>query len=418
MKKFKVIFTPYAKFKNLCEYSFEFERDNDNKFFLEQEAVVILRESGRDPNLFKKPVIKLISDPEAELKAAEKAAEKAAVEAEKERKAEEKAQAQAEKEKAQGEADNLKEELQRKKDEKETALLKWVESLNQKISKLSKGERLYIDDLPNEVYRKCVGVSCSELKDYIQICPEHYHAKYIKHSLPPVAKSYFDMGSAIHTLVLEPHLFDSSYVKQSADIKVRRGATWEQAVLEANALGQTLLTERQWSDLEYFRNKKEKNTVLTKLTRGGVAEQSIFFRDPETDWILKCRPDYRIDEFGFDLKSAESANPDIFSRAAIHYGYHIQDAFYSFVAGLDEFVFGAIESKIPFITTVPILMSEAAKKEGFVKFRTGLKKLIQSTETGIWPPYYSGIYTIELKPWGMTEDLDFIYDELMEKASE
>ncbi|MCL1124483.1 PD-(D/E)XK nuclease-like domain-containing protein [Shewanella surugensis] len=288
---------------------------------------------------------------------------------------------------------------------------KWtIERLNTALNKLAINETLIIDDLPNDIYHGCIGVSCSKLKTFIE-CPQKYQAKYVDCIIPEPKKAYFDMGSAIHTVVLEPHLFNSSYVCQSELIKTRRGKAWDEFKDKADTAGQIVLTKEQWDDMPILRQSLASNATAQALTHGGVSERSVFKRDSETNLIIKCRPDYQIDNLIVDLKSDASADPRFFGAKAKKLGYHVQDALYSDVTGADEFVFFVIESSRPFVITAPIILNSNVKRLGYLKYRKAMRELAHCLQSNIWPAYTHEPVTVELNKFEQ-EELEQLEDQI------
>ena len=246
-----------------------------------------------------------------------------------------------------------------------------ITSLNSQLERLSTGETLIIDELPDTIYHGAIGVSCSKLKLFIE-CPQKYKAKYVDCVIPDTEKAYFDMGKAIHTVVLEPHLFASSYICQPETIKRRAGKDWTAFKEAADANNQIILTKVQWDDMPILRQSLESNSTAKALSTGGISERSIFKRDIETGLLIKCRPDYQIDDLIIDLKSSKSANPRFFGADAKKLGYHIQDALYTDVSGANEFAFFVVESSCPFVITAPVILDEHVKRLGYLKYRKAM----------------------------------------------
>ena len=419
MKKYKARFNPKAKYADeklpTVDIDFPYQYKDESKEALRLEALKFAYNDKLDVEKYKTPIITLIYDSEKEAKEKARQAEKEKAEQEKaereKERLEKKEKAEQEKEEKEKKQNQMVQLKQQRNDETELQLL----DLNKKLSTLEPGERIIIADLPDHIYHRCLGISCSQVKDYMR-CPQYFLAKHVKKILHPEGKAYFDMGKAIHTLVLEPHMFDATYIQQPEDIKRRTGDKWTTAKLEAEAKGQVILTQEQWEHLSYFRTVKDSHAVLKKLTSNGIAEQSVFYKDIQTDLILKCRPDYQINKFGFDLKTAESADPEVFHRAAIRYGYNIQDAMYTYVADLLEFVFGVVENKMPFLITVPLKFSELAKKKAFIRFREAIVNMAESFKRDIWPSYYAGLYTMDLKAWEDDDYIEDTYYQLIEAA--
>lgn len=278
-----------------------------------------------------------------------------------------------------------------------------VESLNKTLDGLKAGERFVIDDLPNEIYHRCHGLSCSKLKVFIYDTPATYKAKYIDKIIPEKDKDYFRFGNAAHTIALEPHLFESAYIKQPENIRTRSGKEWDKCKAKADSKGQVVLTASQWEDMSILKQSIANTPNALRLTRGGIAERSIFVRDKETGLILKCRPDYMIKDLTVDVKTTKSANPKWVGHDFKKLGYHIQDAMYSDIAKASEFVFLAIESERPFLITAPLRMSDRTKRLGFLKYRTALRDLKECMDSGVWPGYTDELVSVDLNKFEQEE---------------
>ncbi|MCU7962389.1 PD-(D/E)XK nuclease-like domain-containing protein [Shewanella sp. SW32] len=293
-----------------------------------------------------------------------------------------------------------------------------IETLNVRLEQLAPGERLIIDDLPDDIYHGAIGVSSSKLKLFIE-CPQKYYAKYIAKIIHDAEKAYFDFGKAIHTVFLQPWLFESSYVCQPEEIKIRSSKVWYAFKEKADAAGQVVLTQAQWDDMPILRQSLESNAKAKALTHHGVAERSIFTRDVETGLIIKCRPDYMIGKLIIDLKSDASADPRFFGPKAKKLGYHIQDALYTDVAQADEFAFLVVESSRPFVITAPVILDADVKRLGYLKYRKAMRELKRCMEHNVWPAYTDLAVTVGLNHFEQ-QDLEALENELtdsMERAA-
>ncbi|QMP81695.1 hypothetical protein [Vibrio phage XM1] len=96
---------------------------------------------------------------------------------------------------------------------------KQVAELNTKLDALELGERLVIEDLPNDVYHACNGISSTKLKVAMSSLMK-FDAKYVSKTIPEQEqKDYFDLGKLFHTMTLEPHLVDVEYFREPEDFK-------------------------------------------------------------------------------------------------------------------------------------------------------------------------------------------------------
>lgn len=202
-------------------------------------------------------------------------------------------------------------------------------------------------DLTNEEYHAHPAISASDVKAV--------HLKSLRHwQLQPRRESTaFDMGSAVHALVLEP---EKDLVRCGpAD---RRGTAWKDAKLAADLDGFILLPQGEY-DLAKNIAHAANMQMPEWLDRPRIAEGSVFALDSITGVDIKCRPDIYIEADGLvcDLKTCTSASPRSFARDVHQYGYALQAAFYLRTlqeAGLlaERFVFFAIEKEPPFAACV------------------------------------------------------------------
>lgn len=170
------------------------------------------------------------------------------------------------------------------------------------------------------------------------------------------------LGSAVHTLVLEPHKFEEEFaVAPEYDARTKEGKEIK-AAFEASCIGKTILK----SD-EYERAKtcsEIAKQIAGRFFKGGVAESSFF---SEFDGVaVKCRTDYYLPDLGIvvDVKTTADASPDGFAKSVANFGYYIQAAFYidvlqSLGHTINKFMFVAIETKEPYMIGLYQLAPEA-----------------------------------------------------------
>jgi hypothetical protein len=262
-----------------------------------------------------------------------------------------------------------------------------IKSLNARLKLLQIGETLRIEDLPNKIYHGVIGVSCSKLKVFIDDCPFMYKATFIDKLVPFVHKSYFDFGSAGHTTILEPHKFDAEYCKMPDYSGEGSVAKKDLFKLNAEKRGQTVLSEVFYNAMPKLRAAIDADPAAKALTSNGVAEVSYFKRDEETELIIKCRPDYMINDLIVDLKTSDTVNPKYVAGKFSKLQYDIQDAMYCDVVGVDSFVFVAIQSAPPYMVTAPIMFDEQKRRLAHLKYRKALKDLALCMKENEWKAY-------------------------------
>jgi PDDEXK-like domain of unknown function (DUF3799) len=162
---------------------------------------------------------------------------------------------------------------------------------------------------------------------------------------------------------------------------------------------------------------EEHATARLLLAPGsGLAEQSVFWLDPETGMWRRCRIDFL--PWGAngliilpDYKTCASAAPDAVAAAAARYGYHQQGAWY---ADAVRFLCPGVEVRFCLVcqeVTPPFLVETyylhpSAILEGIRRNRLAIEIWRDCTETGIWPGYNpeQTIETIRLPRWAVPDE--------------
>lgn len=240
---------------------------------------------------------------------------------------------------------------------------------------------------------------------------------------PAKAKHYMDngseykdayrLGTAIHTLVLEPEKFDSEFLtgidcaRRSKDDKAEWAAfykehgfcgaydwvinnpasTWNGQF--SKETGKHIVSNDEISDLHEIRDAVYANPDALELLEKGAAEQSIYAQDPETGLRLRVRPDF-LSEAGFisDLKSIPDVDDWSIDKAIANYGYDLSQAMYQHVTQLATgewlpYCFIFVSKSKPAMCRVIALSEESAQK-GWEKYQANKAKLAECLSTGEW----------------------------------
>lgn len=142
----------------------------------------------------------------------------------------------------------------------------------------------------------------------------------------------------------------------------------------------------------------------------GTPEVSAFWRDPETNVMLRCRYDWLPDERGGrvivpDLKTARSANPDTFGKSAADFGYFMQDPHY--LDGLaahgignrdNAFIFVLVEKTPPYLVSV-VQLTEEDRALGRRLMRRAIDTYARCMEADEWPGYTTEVASVSLPYW-------------------
>lgn len=277
-----------------------------------------------------------------------------------------------------------------------------------------------IEGLPAEEYHRISALSSSGLKA-LEKSPLHFWAQFLDPEREPrIPTAQMELGTAIHSLVLEPESFLNQYVIQPNDapkypsvaqFEAKKPSqptidaiAWWKAFEDANA-GKIVLTLSQARRIQAVAKRVKKSDAAAALFESGKAELSYFWNDPETGVYCKARADWVSDEgFLVDLKSTVDASPDGFRRSIANYGYDIQAAWYSWGAKAasgfspSAFIFAAFETESPFAcgyySPTPRVIAQAETR--IIR----LKQLYaECLAAGEWPGYPEQILSIDLPPW-------------------
>ncbi|MDQ8039636.1 MAG: PD-(D/E)XK nuclease-like domain-containing protein [Rickettsiella sp.] len=144
--------------------------------------------------------------------------------------------------------------------------------------------------ISNEVYHQGPGISRSALMEFRR-SPYHYWYKYLNPYYVPDAETPAQLfGRALHEFILEPKEFEKHYfILPKFDKRTKAGAErWSQIQIEHT--NKSFLTETQYQELQQMAESFQKNKVALKLIADAQIEQSIYWIDPDTDILCKCRP--------------------------------------------------------------------------------------------------------------------------------
>ena len=221
-------------------------------------------------------------------------------------------------------------------------------------------------------------------------------------------------GSAFHTLVLEPELFDKEYIVESANAPKRPTETQRNAKkpsnqtlsaiafwdsFDAKAKGKTFISLEDLERLTIMKQRVLEHPAASAiLNMSGVCEQSYQWKDEQTGEICKSRPDFHTDDGSLivDLKTTSDASELGFQKSVHNFRYHVQAAFYlRSIKKADTFVFIAVESKPPYLVAVYNASPEMIAAGNRVADKN-LATLAQCRKSGKWIGYSEEITTLDL----------------------
>lgn len=220
----------------------------------------------------------------------------------------------------------------------------------------------------------------------------------------PEHRDVFDFGRAAHTTVLG---IGSPIRKIEADSWRTNAA--KEARDKAREAGEAPLLTADYQRVCDMAAELRKVPLVRDLIDGGRPEVSAFCVDEPTGVMRRSRFDL-LGDLLIDYKTAATAEPEAFGRAAAKYGYHQQAAWYQQIAQdlgrhVARFLFIVQEKTPPYLTSVVELIPEAIDR-GAELNRQALDLFHECTKTGNWPGYGDGIQIVDIPSYAYETDLE------------
>lgn len=223
---------------------------------------------------------------------------------------------------------------------------------------------------------------------------------------PPEPTHAFDVGHAAHKMVLG---IGPQIVAVDAENWRTNAAKEQREAIRANG-GVPLLLE-DYHTVIAMADALRAHPVAGALFRDadGIAEASLFWKDDPSGVIRRSRLDWlpnpgRRRTIIADYKTALSAHPEKFAKAAMDYGYHQQTAWYLDaatalkIADDPAFVYVAQEKTPPYLVSV-IELDVMAVRIGRMLNRRAIDLYAHCTKTGRWPGYSEDVELVSLPGW-------------------
>ncbi len=259
----------------------------------------------------------------------------------------------------------------------------------------------YYTEMPNRDYHEADGISKSGL-DLIDRSPAHYRYRAARKP-----SRNMEIGTAIHTALLEPERFAAEYMLLR-DVADRRASAYKEAAKvygTENTLTGTEADKVAGMQESVYANPHARNL----LESDGWRELSGIVKDPDTGIICRHRFDLlTTDGIAVDVKKTQDARPDAFSRAVHNYRYHVQAAFYAdqyyWITGehLLGFRFIAIEEELPHGVKI-YTIDDGGIAIGRELYRDNLRTYADCNQSGEWPCYNSEPELLSLPGWVMAQ---------------
>ena len=228
----------------------------------------------------------------------------------------------------------------------------------------------------------------------------------------PVSKDAYEVGHAVHTLVLGAgapivNVGPSLTAKAAKDKR-------DQAIAD----GHTWLRTGDYDKAHAMRDAVLGHPLAAAVLTGGEAEVSVWATHDPTGVRMRARPDYLRPGLVVDLKTtARTADPAGFGQVAGSLGYHISAAYYLRVLELadladDEtrFLHVVVEKESPHLVSVVELDADSLAA-GWEQCEVALSRFADCTRSGVWPGYPPDVAVpVRVHPWHLntpiTDDIE------------
>lgn len=273
-----------------------------------------------------------------------------------------------------------------------------------------------IYDLTNEEYHGdcCEGVSISStgLRQTLE-CPAKYWATsvYNPNRIEPEQKACWELGKAVHELILEGkdpadkyHVTPKGFNPRN---KVLNGSEEEmeeaeEQLAKAIEAGKTIVkaTEFDLQKMQDMTKALKSHAYAWGFFKNGEPEKSLIWQDKHTGLWLKSRPDWFPNggKIMPDLKTARDASPEAFSRSIAQHGYHIQLALLweglraMRAEGVTEFkpeILALVvqETSHPYVVTPYNIDMNTIIHYGRLELRKAINLFAECLKTGKWAGY-------------------------------
>jgi exodeoxyribonuclease VIII len=267
-------------------------------------------------------------------------------------------------------------------------------------------------DMDEEIYRAAPGIAQSSLKE-MRYSPAHYHAAITRGPQEPTPEMI--IGTAVHCAVLQPQLFDSSYIEFPAnmDMRTAEGREWKR-----RSGGFSVLKQEVYKMVLSIRASVRRHPLAREAIERSVHEVSVFAPIKIGDRILQRKG--RIDMLPSegraitDLKTVPygGASAELWPKKLASMIYHLQSAYYidlcNDAAGSvqwDSFVHIAVEKERPYAVAV-YLLDQDAIDAGRDLYRKLLRQVAECEESGDWPAYSQELLDVALPRWARPQITD------------
>ena len=254
----------------------------------------------------------------------------------------------------------------------------------------------------------------------LELCSSSYMSKLLKSPAhlrwaldnpDTKRRDAFVMGSAIHSILLEPDLF-SQWCRGPEGDRRSAAVKKELAELREEYKDDHILRPEQYDGCLAIRDAVMAHETAKRLLGAeGDSEVTLIWQDEEfPDVTCKARVDRLPIDVGLgvvDLKSTKSAKKRDFEKSLWAYGYFRQASHY--LEGLRilgerrlDFRFIAVEKEPPFGINV-FRLDEGSIDAGALQIRRLIRTYQSCMESGVWPAYPDEEQDCGIPPWAFSD---------------
>lgn len=183
----------------------------------------------------------------------------------------------------------------------------------------------------NDYHGDKSSLSRSSIKDFHRN-PRYYWSMHLNDARPERTQTReMIIGSAFHTLVLEPEKFNSEYAVEPPKVLLKDVGRelydeYKKHCEELEDSSLIVLSLDEYNNLNSMKEAVNKSNIVMELLTGGEIETSFFWEDEDSGMTIKARPDVLHSNMIVDLKTINDASFYSFQRSMVDGWYHVQGA--------------------------------------------------------------------------------------------
>lgn len=251
--------------------------------------------------------------------------------------------------------------------------------------------------IPAKDYHANPAISRSALEK-IRKSPKHLR-HYLDNGV--VVTDPMRLGTLVHTLVLEPELFEAEYAMYDG-VRNKKHEKYQKFLAENP--GKEIIKPAEFNLANCIADAFRSHPLTKGLLDNASVEESFFWKDQMTGVECKARTDIILGDTVFDLKTTSKAlTPHEVATTASYGGFRRQAAWYLKAAthgghSVRDFCFIMVEVEAPY--GIRIFKADDAFIElGARENNESLALYAECLEKNDWPGYEPVIETLKLPKW-------------------